>query len=124
MKLNSVASVVYYVSDLDATVKFYTDLGFTAGPRKENFASVRLNWSWVEFYTQVASDGPAMGQQMHVGGEGAFLGIKVDDAVEFHAGLVAKGLQPESEPQVKSGGKTEFVLKDPDGYRMLFFSKK
>lgn len=36
----------------------------------------------------------------------------------------AKGLSPASEPEKRSPAGREFVLHDPDGYKLTFFAKK
>jgi len=119
MKLNSVAGVAYYVSNIDRTVKFYTDLGFLTGVHEKSYATVRLNWFWIEFFQQEMKKG-ATSQDI----EGVIVSIKVDDAGEAYKELLGEKLKPETEPTEKLKGKKEFVLKDPDGYTLLFFSKK
>lgn len=52
MKLKSVAGITCYVKDLDKTAEFYKTLGFLFSKRKPNHISVRLNWFWIDFYTQ------------------------------------------------------------------------
>jgi catechol 2,3-dioxygenase-like lactoylglutathione lyase family enzyme len=57
-------------------------------------------------------------------GAGVEVHIKVDDVEEFHSGVVANGLTPASEPQKRHGGGREFVLRDPDGYRLVFLRRE
>jgi hypothetical protein len=33
-------------------------------------------------------------------------------------------MKPDGEPQVRLSGNREFVLRDPDGYKLAFFEKK
>jgi uncharacterized glyoxalase superfamily protein PhnB len=54
----------------------------------------------------------------------SFLNIKVDDVEGFHKDMLSAGMEPVSEPQVRPSGNREFVLRDPDGYKLLFFQKK
>jgi hypothetical protein len=37
--------------------------------------------------------------------------------------VIASGLQPASEP-IELRGNREFLLLDPDGYRLVFFKRK
>jgi catechol 2,3-dioxygenase-like lactoylglutathione lyase family enzyme len=53
-----------------------------------------------------------------------YVHVKVDDLDDYHEAVVAKGLEPASEPRVGHGGNREFVLGDPDGYNLVFFEKK
>jgi uncharacterized glyoxalase superfamily protein PhnB len=57
-------------------------------------------------------------------GAGVFLYIKVDDVDEFHTAALSKGLKPDGEPESQPSGNREFVLRDPDGYNLVFFQKK
>jgi hypothetical protein len=38
--------------------------------------------------------------------------------------VLATGLTPENTPEKGATGGREFVLRDPDGYRLVFFQKK
>jgi predicted enzyme related to lactoylglutathione lyase len=55
---------------------------------------------------------------------GVFLYIKVDDIEDFHEAVVSSGMEPASEPRVRASRNREFLLRDPDGYRLMFFQKK
>jgi len=50
--------------------------------------------------------------------------ISVQSVDEFYEAMLAKGLKPSSEPLDFPWGRREFVLADPDGYKLVFFSKK
>jgi uncharacterized glyoxalase superfamily protein PhnB len=50
--------------------------------------------------------------------------VKVDDVEDFHQALLSNGMKPEGEPQKQPSGNREFVLRDPDGYNLVFFQKK
>jgi hypothetical protein len=38
--------------------------------------------------------------------------------------LLAKGLKPAGEPKERVRGIREFLIHDPDGYKLIFFRKK
>jgi hypothetical protein len=48
----------------------------------------------------------------------------VDDIEDFHRAALANGLRPDGEPERQPSGNREFVLRDPDGYNLVFFQKK
>ena len=52
-----------------------------------------------------------------------FVYISVDDVDEFYRGLAQKGLKPSSEPRDWPWGNREFVIRDPDGYKLVFFKR-
>jgi catechol 2,3-dioxygenase-like lactoylglutathione lyase family enzyme len=125
MKLDSIAGLVCYVEDLNKTAVFYEALGFRFGKRTPNSLTVYLNWFWVEFCAQDLEDKAEFQKEAHLDprGAGMFVCVKVEDVDAFYEGVVAKGLQPSSEPRNWSWGRREFVLRDPDGYKLVFFQK-
>jgi hypothetical protein len=38
--------------------------------------------------------------------------------------VLAKGMKSLGEPEVRPSGNREFILRDPDGYKLAFFQKK
>lgn len=56
-------------------------------------------------------------------GAGQFLYISVEDVDETYKELVDKGVTPSSEPRDWPWGNREFVVRDPDGYKIVFFKK-
>jgi catechol 2,3-dioxygenase-like lactoylglutathione lyase family enzyme len=120
MKLNSISGVNYYVQDLAKTAEFYEALGFRRGKEEPDRLTFYVNWFFVTF----SSDSQAEDAELANKGAGLSLHIKVDDIEDFHRGVVAKGMQPASEPQQRRNGGREFLLRDPDGYQLVFFEKK
>jgi catechol 2,3-dioxygenase-like lactoylglutathione lyase family enzyme len=116
IKVNSISGVTYRVQDLDRTAEFYEGLGFRRGKEEQDRVTFYVNWFFATF---VASETEAQGA-----GAGVSLYVKVDDVDSFHEALVSNGLKPEGEPQKQPSGNREFVLRDPDGYNLVFFQKK
>ena len=114
MKISSISGVSYRVHDLDKTVEFYETLGFRLGKRDEHQVTVYVNWFWLTF--TVDGDGPAEG-------EGPALYLKVDDIDDYYGAVLANGLTPATEPRKDRSGRREFLLLDPDGNRLAFFTK-
>jgi len=125
MSMKSVSGMVFYVKDTAATAAFYEALGFTFTKREPDHISVRLNWFWMDFHPSSKEDKPDFQQeaQSEPKGLGEFLYISVDDVDETYQDLVAKGLRPSSEPKDWPWGNREFVIRDPDGYKIVFFKK-
>jgi catechol 2,3-dioxygenase-like lactoylglutathione lyase family enzyme len=126
MKLKSAAGIVHYVKDMTKTSKFYKDLGFTVTQDDPDHLSVRLNWFWMDFHPQDKEDKPDFQKEAnldHKGG-GLFLYISVDDVDAAYQELLDKGYKPSSEPKDWPWGNREFVIRDPDGYKLVLFKKK
>lgn len=117
MELKSVSGLVFYVANLDRTVQFYTTLGFRPGKRDAQTATFYLNWFSLEF-READPASPVV-----TGGDGPFICVKVDDIAGAHATLTEQDILPLSEPARQASGSTEFVVRDPDGHRLLFFQK-
>ncbi len=114
MKLISVSSLLYYVSDLEKTQKFYEDVGFHFDKGKDRVVTY-LNWFSIEFRKRTETTNNDCGEYVYV---------KVDSVSEMLERLVSKGIEPEGEPQQVGGGVTELIVRDPDGYKLVFFEKK
>jgi catechol 2,3-dioxygenase-like lactoylglutathione lyase family enzyme len=117
MKVNSIAGVTCHVSDLVRTAEFYETIGFRRGKEESDRATFYVNWFFVTF----VADGR---EEDEVKGAGMSVYIKVDDITDFHKAVVAQGMEPEGEPARAASGNREFALRDPDGYRLVFFQKK
>jgi catechol 2,3-dioxygenase-like lactoylglutathione lyase family enzyme len=126
MKPNSISGITCYVENLSRTAGFYEALGFRRGKEEPDRATFYVNWFFVTFIApdQEADAEARKEAKLSNKGAGQFLYIKVDDIEDFHKGVVAAGMNPESEPEVQASGNREFVLRDPDGYKLAFFQKK
>lgn len=125
MKLKSVSGFVCYVKDLEKTAKFYKDLGFLQSARDENHASFRLNWFSIDFIAQDKEAKEEFKKEANAQNKGAgiFINISVENVDAFYKGVINRGLKPSSEPRDWPWGNREFVLRDPDGYKLVFFQK-
>lgn len=126
MKMKSVAGIVCYVKDIDKTAKFYEALGFQFEKREPDHISIRLNWFWIDFHQQDKEDKPEFQKEANLSNKGAglFLYISVENVDEFYKDLLSKGLKPSSEPRDWPWGNREFVIRDPDGYKLVIFKRK
>jgi catechol 2,3-dioxygenase-like lactoylglutathione lyase family enzyme len=116
MKVNSISGITCYVSDLARTAEFYETIGFRRGKEEADRVTFYVNWFFVTF---IAQEGDLPDK-----GAGVFTYVKVDDIDDYYKAVVSSGLRPESEPEARHGGQREFVLRDPDGYQLVFFQKK
>jgi len=123
--MKSVSGIVCYVKDAAKTADFYEKLGFAFYKREPDHVSIHLNWFWIDFHPQDKEDKPEFQKEavLEPKGAGQFLYISVDDVDEFYKGALAKGLKPSSQPRDWPWGNREFMLRDPDGYKLVFFQK-
>jgi catechol 2,3-dioxygenase-like lactoylglutathione lyase family enzyme len=112
MEVSSISGITFRVSDLSRTAEFYEALGFRRGKDRPGQMTFYVNWFFVTFIA--GEPDPGAGMSVY---------IKVDDIEGFHEEALAAGLKPEGEPQRGPSGGREFVVRDPDGYRLVFFKK-
>jgi catechol 2,3-dioxygenase-like lactoylglutathione lyase family enzyme len=117
MKVNSISGINCHVRDLARTAEFYEALGFRRGKEEPDQITFYVNWFFVTFNSD---DNAELANE----DSGLSVHIKVDDIEEFYSGVVSHGIKPASEPQKRRGGGREFMLRDPDGYKLVFFEKK
>lgn len=125
MKLKSGAGIVCYVKDIIKTIEFYEQLGFEFKRKEPTRATAYINWWWIDFHDQGASDTPSWHTSPNTNNEqtGALFYFSVDNVGRAYDELTNKGLHPASEP-VDLRGNKEFMIVDPDGYRLVFFKRK
>lgn len=125
MGLNSIARLLFYVNDLDKTATFYEALGFREGKKEAGQLTYYVNWFSVVFVSAPQETKAEFKKEaaLEPRGAGMFTYVKVDDVDEYYKEIVAKGLKPSSEPRDWPWGNREFVMRDPDGYKLVFFNK-
>lgn len=116
----SISSLLFFVKDLEATKKFYETLGFNV-TKDKGMVTFRVNWFEMNFIDREHSEFKS-GFDGELG-RGMFVYIKVDDVDSFYKKIIKKGIKPVGEPKDWDWGNREFVIKDPDGYRLVFFTK-
>ena len=126
MKVNSISGLSCYVKDLARTAEFYETIGFRRGKEEPDRATFYVNWFFVTFIAKDREEDTELRKEAELPSKGAglFLYVKVDDVEEFHKAVLSKGLKPVGEPERQPSGNREFVLRDPDGYNLVFFQKK
>ena len=118
--IKRIHSTLFYASDLKATADFYRKLGFDV---QESSDGVRIKMG---NFTLAFLDEKTTPIQNESGktpkGLGIYTYVEVDDA-DWHFAFIKKnGVTPRTEPKTWPWGKREFVVKDPDGYKIVFYS--
>jgi catechol 2,3-dioxygenase-like lactoylglutathione lyase family enzyme len=126
MKVNSISGITCHVEDLSRTAEFYETIGFRRGKEEPDRVTFYVNWFFVTFIAQDREEDAELRKEAEppTKGAGLFLYIKVDDVEDFHKAVLSRGMKPAGEPRVQPSGSREFVLRDPDGYKLVFFQKK
>src|SRR3989344_4733550 len=113
-------STLFYTNDIKATAKFYEQLGFTvekgADTVKIKLGDFRLVFT-NEHTTLIQNESGAEPK-----GLGIFTYVEVADVDAYWDWLKKKGVRASTKPRDWPWGKREFVVKDPDGYKLVFYS--
>lgn len=124
--MKNIAGVILLVKDLEESVVFYETLGFVFNKRVPNVAATAfLNEFWIELLLEdkIVTEAFKKDVALSPKGAGQYIHINVNDADESYNSLLSKGLQPLDTPQDRPWGHREFVLQDPTGYKLVFFSR-
>lgn len=124
--IRGVDSVVLYVKDVDASLRYYRDLlGFSVifvSPEEGGVAGLQVGTARLILHTDRETRLgylPASG----VRGRGVILHIEVDDVDRYHADLVGRGVEISLAPTDESWGARALYLYDPDGYNISFIQR-
>jgi catechol 2,3-dioxygenase-like lactoylglutathione lyase family enzyme len=113
-------STLFYASDLKATADFYRKFGFDVQESADG-TRIKMGDFTLAFIdenaTQIKNE-----SGMKPKGLGIYTYVEVDDVDAHFAFVKQNGVAPRTEPKTWPWGKREFVVKDPDGYKMVFYS--
>ena len=113
-------STLFYASDLGQTHDFYTRLGFDAQLTDD---CVRIQLGDFRLYFLDENKTPIKNESgLKPKGLGIYTYIEVDDVDAYFETIKKSGIVPRTEPKTWPWGKREFVAKDPDGYKLVFYS--
>ena len=119
MKLSLPDYVVVIVSDLDASLRFYTDvLGLELGHRSGGFAQLRTGATRLALYERAAM-AQTVGRTLRApepDAPGFELGFKVADCDGAYTALVERGARSITPPTTRAWGQRTAYVCDPDGH--------
>jgi predicted enzyme related to lactoylglutathione lyase len=125
MKLKSAAGIVCYVKSVQRTVRFYEALGVAFKKISPGGATGYINWFWIELLKNRTVERSGRRSPASVTGRDAaqFLCLNVDNVDAAYKSLKRRGLKPLNEPVERPSGVREFLIKDPDGFHVMVFSR-
>ena len=117
----SFTHILIYSTDLYKTAQFYEKLGFKIKEQTDSFIIAKLGDFKLHCYDQSKVFFKQDVERFK--GAGVFICILTDDVDEKYSELVNRGLQPSAVPKDFDWGSREFAIKDPDGYKIVFYKK-
>lgn len=113
--------LVFWVQDNTLSEKFYRKIGFEVTASSDRQSVVKLGD--LEIMLVSIRDEEVFQRDVFSGdkGRGMYIYVYVDDVDAKHRQLIDLGLEPASAPRDWDWGNREFVIKDPDGYKLCFW---
>lgn len=113
-------SNLLYASDLEKTCEFYKKLGFDVGKADDG---VRIKLGDFRLFFVDENKTPIQNESGKTPkGLGIYTYVEVDDVDQYFELIKKNGVAPRTEPKTWPWSKREFVVKDPDGYKFVFYS--
>ncbi len=116
-----VTSLLFWVQENKTSEKFYKKLGFEVVESDEQHSTVELGGFRVILVNMRDEEEFNKDSLAAEKGRGAYLYIKVGNVDEEHERQLKVGLKPATKPRDWEWGNREFILKDPDGYKLCFW---
>jgi uncharacterized glyoxalase superfamily protein PhnB len=118
-----ITNLLFWVQENKLSERFYKKLGFDIIRSEEDISTVQLNgfeiWL-VNMRDEARFTGDALAAEK---GKGMYVYIRVDNIDSSYDKLVKDGIKPATEPKAWPWGNREFIVKDPDGYKLCFWQK-
>lgn len=116
-----VTNLVLWVQENKLSEKFYKKLGFEIVRSDDYHSLVSLKGFGVDLVTMRDDDMFAKDSMSADKGRGMYIYIYVDDVDSTYAELIRLKLNANTEPKDWPWGNREFIIKDPDGYKLCFW---
>ena len=125
--LKSLNLIGFYVKDVNASTSFYKTLGFELVNNDGSFAEMKLGNMRVTFTAQeTAKDKDESFQKDAFGepkGTGIYLNVEVEHIDDYYKYLTDNNITPSTQPRDWPWGNREFVVRDPDRYKLVMYEK-
>jgi uncharacterized glyoxalase superfamily protein PhnB len=116
-----VTNLLFWVQENKLSEKFYKKLGFETLQSDDDHSVVALHTFRIDLVSMRDERVFARDSMAGDKGRGVYLYLRIDDVDAQYRKLCAAELQPATEPKDWPWGNREFILKDPDGYKLCFW---
>jgi uncharacterized glyoxalase superfamily protein PhnB len=117
-----ITGLVLWTLDNTLSVKFYKKLGFDVAESNERHSVVKLGDFEITLVSMRDEEEFHRDSLASDKGRGMYIYIHVEDTDAKYTELKESGILPYSEPRNWDWGNREFIIKDPDGYKLCFWA--
>lgn len=117
--IKRIHSTLFLCSDLNSTAKFYGKIGFKVEKADD---AVRIKFGDYRLAFMDENKATIQDDKNIKKGVGMFMYFEVENVDSFYKTLKERNIMTSGEPKSWPWGKREFAVKDPDGYKLIFFS--
>lgn len=114
-------NILLWVQENKASEKFYKKLGFEVTTSTDGYSEIQLGNLQITLVSMRDEDEFAGDSLAGEKGKGMYVYLWVDNVDAEHTRQVELGLHPSTEPRDWPWGNREFILKDPDDYKLCFW---
>lgn len=118
-----VTHLTLWVQENKLSEKFYKKLGFTVDQSDDDHSLVSLHEFGLDLVSMRDEDPFTRDSMSGDKGRGVYIYLQVDNVDAQHKALVSIGLMPYTQPKNWPWGNREFIIKDPDGYKLCFWQR-
>jgi catechol 2,3-dioxygenase-like lactoylglutathione lyase family enzyme len=124
MAVQSMNAVVFYVSDIEATERFYRRLEFSVRLASKGHLRIAMGSLELEFHDERDERIPEFIEEARrrPKGAGLYFYFKNDQLETYHKMLVEAGVAA-TEIKERPWGNREFTVEDPDGFKLVFYRR-
>jgi len=114
-------NILLWVQENKISEKFYKKLGFEVLVSTDAYSEIQLGEFSITLVNMRDEDEFNGDSLSGIKGKGMYIYIKVDDVDAEYNRQEKLGLKPATKPRNWEWGNREFILKDPDGYKLCFW---
>lgn len=116
-----ITGILFWTHDNKISEKFYKKLGFVVKQSNDEVSVVGLGEIDITLVNMRDDDEFGKDSMAHEKGKGMYIYIKVEDVDRFYDKAKTLNITPTTEPRDWPWGNREFIIKDPDGYKLCFW---
>jgi len=118
-----ITNLLFWVQENKVSEKFYKKLGFEIEQSDDEHTLVSLNGFVIDLVSMRDEEMFARDSMSSDKGRGVYVYVAVESVDATYERLLSQGFTPATKPKDWPWGNREFILKDPDGYKLCFWER-